>query len=203
MPDHKETADERRARHLGKGWIGVDFDGTIAEYHDWVKWDSFGKPIPAMITRIKGWIAQGHEVRIVTARVGLPIIYWDGKPCPDGSRRNTCKVSGELFSSLEMTEAIRAYCVQHIGCPLKVQNYKDVDMIELWDDRAIQVEANTGRALVDEQEAELAALRGKAFAGGVPVDAISTKTFTTDGSKVISDKPTIFELYDQDCIPGN
>jgi hypothetical protein len=34
-------------------------------------------------------------------------------------------------------------------------------MIELWDDRAIQVEPNTGRTVFDEFEAEAVALRGK------------------------------------------
>jgi hypothetical protein len=159
----KETADERRRRHLGKGWIGIDFDGTLAEYFEWEKWDLLGKPIPAMVNRVKDWIAEGHEVRIVTARVGLPWIDWKGEAVPRSAAQHTCKVSGEPWSDLGMIRAIQRWCVEHIGCPLKVQNYKDVDMIELWDDRAIQVVANTGRTLSEEYEAEINALNGKAF----------------------------------------
>lgn len=161
----KETLDERRRRHIGKGYIGVDFDGTLFEYFEWTTWNAFGKPIPLMINRVKDWISEGHEVRIFTARIGLPILDWQGKPFHNAIRKNVCQVSAKLYSDLMMAEAIALHCEKHIGCPLKVQNWKDVDMIEYWDDRAIQVEANTGRALVDEQEAELAALRGKAFVG--------------------------------------
>lgn len=35
-------------------------------------------------------------------------------------------------------------------------------MTELWDDRAVQVVANTGQTLSDEHEAVVAALRGRA-----------------------------------------
>ena len=50
-----------------RGWIGVDLDGTLAEYHGWN--GSIGKPIAPMVDRVKRWLAEGVEVRIMTARV--------------------------------------------------------------------------------------------------------------------------------------
>jgi hypothetical protein len=62
-----------------------------------------------------------------------------------------------------MVHAVQHHCLKH-GLPaLPVQCYKDVGMIELWDDRAMQVVPNTGQTLGDAHEAELSALRGKAF----------------------------------------
>ncbi|KKL79828.1 hypothetical protein LCGC14_2010920 [marine sediment metagenome] len=51
-----------------EGWIGTDLDGTLAEYHGWDD-GKIGKAIPKMLERVKKWIADGQEVRIVTARV--------------------------------------------------------------------------------------------------------------------------------------
>ena len=42
---------------------------------------------------------------------------------------------------------IKRWCKQHIGRELEVTNVKDFGMIELWDDRAIQVKKNTGRII--------------------------------------------------------
>ena len=51
----------------GKGWIGVDLDGTLAFYQGWNE-GKIGDPVPVMLARVKGWLAEGVEVRIVTAR---------------------------------------------------------------------------------------------------------------------------------------
>lgn len=50
-------------------WIGVDLDGTLAYYDGWKGEHHIGDPIPEMLDRVKGWLEQGYEVRIVTARV--------------------------------------------------------------------------------------------------------------------------------------
>lgn len=102
------------------GWIGVDLDGTLAVYGKWAG-GSIGEPVPAMVERVRGWLAQGVEVRIFTARVS------DGDP--------------------KTVEEIQAWCAQHIGRALPVTNVKDYAMHELWDDRAVQVEKNTGRPI--------------------------------------------------------
>lgn len=51
-----------------KGWIGVDLDGTLAHYDGWKGPEHIGAPIPAMVERVKAWLAEGKEVRISTAR---------------------------------------------------------------------------------------------------------------------------------------
>jgi hypothetical protein len=149
------------------GWIGVDFDGTLFTFEGdtWVKWNVFGAPIKPMIERVLLWCAAGVPVRIVTARIGLPI---NARNDPDDlymSQRltNRCVVSGGLYSDAMMQEALQDHMVHH-GLPLlPVQCYKGGKMIEFWDDRAIQVVPNTGRTLAEEHEAEMSALRGKQF----------------------------------------
>jgi hypothetical protein len=104
------------------GWIGVDLDGTLAEYTGWKGPGQIGKPVPAMVERVKRWLADGRDVRIMTARV-----------------------SGVVVSTVNSErEAIRAWCQQHLGRELPVTNVKDHAMEELWDDRAVEVRRNTG-----------------------------------------------------------
>ena len=116
------------------GWIGVDLDGTLAEYDHWRGEDHIGAPIKPMVDRVKRWIAEGKEVRIVTARSFHPQMIEHGFHVSSMSRK-------------EATDAIKAWWVEHIGQELPIQCFKDYGMIELWDDRAKQVIPNTGIAL--------------------------------------------------------
>ncbi len=100
------------------GWIGVDLDRTLAHYDTWVNETHIGEPILPMVERIQEWLAQGIEVKIVTARV---------------SRHE-----------VGVVRAIEDWCIKHIGQALPITNAKDWNMIELWDDRAVQVIPNTG-----------------------------------------------------------
>ncbi len=100
------------------GWIGVDFDGTLAEYEGWKGDFTFGRPIPKMVERVRKWCGEGITVKIFTARA------YGNEP--------------------EIIKAIQDWCEEHIGWRLEVTNVKDYSMIELWDDRAIQVVHNTG-----------------------------------------------------------
>ena len=54
---------------MSEGWIGIDLDGTLAEYDGWKGVEHIGKPIPSMVERVKAWIIEGKDVRIFTARV--------------------------------------------------------------------------------------------------------------------------------------
>ena len=109
------------------GWIGVDLDGTLAIYDGWVAADHIGAPVPRMVQRVKAWLAEGRDVRIFTARVGhVPM----GEP-------------GRLDPEL-IRACIEAWCVVHIGQALPVTAEKDLHMVELWDDRCVQVVPNTG-----------------------------------------------------------
>jgi hypothetical protein len=104
------------------GWIGVDLDGTLAHYHGWKGAHHIGEPVGAMLFRVKKWLADGKEVRVFTARAGVP----------------------------EMIPAVEEWCERHIGVRLQVTNVKDFAMIELWDDRCVQVLPNTGLTVSSE-----------------------------------------------------
>lgn len=110
-------------------WIGTDFDGTLAFYDGWLGETTFGAPIPRMVKRIQNWLLAGIEVRIVTARVGIQ----------NGPH------SQETIGVAAITEAIEDWCEKYIGKRLPVTCSKDMGMIELWDDRVIQVIVNTGQ----------------------------------------------------------
>lgn len=112
---------------MGAGWIGVDLDGTLAYYDEWRGERHIGAPIEAMVERVRKWVADGVPVRIFTARV-----------CADGG--NECDVA-------EVRHVVEEWCRLHVGVELPVTNVKDYAMIELWDDRAVQVERNTGRRM--------------------------------------------------------
>ena len=105
-------------------WIGVDLDGTLAEYHGWKGMHHIGKPIKPMCDRVRAWLAEGIEVRVFTARVS------------GGYKEN-----GPLW---RVCEPIEAFCMQEFGVELRITNVKDFHMAELWDDRAVQVVFNTG-----------------------------------------------------------
>ena len=101
---------------MKKSWIGVDLDGTLAHYEGWVSADHIGKPIPKMMERVKRWLLEGKRVKIFTARCAMP--------------EQVIPISGWLREN---------------GLPdLEVTNVKDQWMVELWDDRCIQVVRNTG-----------------------------------------------------------
>lgn len=105
------------------GWIGVDLDGTLAYYDGWVSVEHIGEPVPAMLERVKAWLAEGREVRIFTARVG---------PQKD------------VNDAVRAREAIESWCQKHLGQVLPITATKDFAMVELWDDRCVQVVPNTG-----------------------------------------------------------
>lgn len=155
----------RRERLRHAGWIGVDLDGTCFTYHKWVGWNVFGEPIGPMIERIRRWLFEERDVRIVTARVGLPLFddTYSDKIRISTKPIKSCHVTGQMFSDRMMVNVIQDLTEHHVGARLPVQCYKDVNMIELWDDRAVQVVPNTGQTLTDAHEAELSALRGKTW----------------------------------------
>lgn len=107
---------------LNSGWVGFDLDGTLAKYDGWKGHQHIGAPIPNMIRLLKA-ISADYEVRIFTARA-----------------------SGEESSERSQSiQAIEAWCLKHIGRILPITCVKDYRMVTLYDDRAIQVEFNTGR----------------------------------------------------------
>jgi len=128
------------------GWIAVDLDGTLARYDGWRGEDHIGEPIVPMVARVKDWLREGRDVRIFTARVdGGEVAMAMGNP------------AGERFRDVTRVRGfIEAWCEKHLGRVLPVTNRKDYGMIELWDDRCVQVIPNTGLR-ADEVAAALAA----------------------------------------------
>jgi len=114
------------------GWIGVDLDGTLAHYDGPKGPDHIGAPIMAMVNRVKTWLAAGKAVKIFTARVGA-----QGGTSAEGN------TDDEAFAAKQRI-LISQWCQTHIGQALEVTATKDFAMIELWDDRAVQVVPNTG-----------------------------------------------------------
>lgn len=127
---------------MSDGWIGVDFDGTLAIDDGYVGPNHVGGPVWPMIHRVKGWLNAGTEVRIVTARVGC-----SGKDNGMGDKDDEAFVK-------KQRALLERWCVQYLGVALRITASKDFDMIELWDDRAIQVERNTGVVIGLKQSAE-------------------------------------------------
>jgi len=107
------------------GWIGVDWDGTIVE-HPKGDFKEF-TPIPRMVSRVKRWLDQGRDVRILTARVS-----------PESFGKKKIKKQKKL---------IQKACEKYFGYKLPVTAEKDHLMIALYDDRAHHVEKDTGRVV--------------------------------------------------------
>lgn len=114
------------------GWYGVDLDGTLSRWDQGSSINTIGEPLPRMVERVKGWLAQGFEVRIVTARVGKC-----GRSNDDGV------VDDEAFAKWQ-EGLVKQWCLEHLGQELEVTCSKDFRMIQLWDDRVVEVMTNTG-----------------------------------------------------------
>lgn len=115
---------QSRYKWTKDGWIGCDLDACLAEYHGW-DGGKIGKPIPKMLERVKKWIEEGQEVRIMTARAS---------------------------GSQEDIKAIEDWLEENGIGGLEITNEKDYEMLLLYDDRCVQVEKNTGRIIGEEPE---------------------------------------------------
>lgn len=101
------------------GWIGVDLDGTLAYYDHWRGIEHIGAPVMVMLRRVQFWLAEGRRVKIFTARAAEPAAL----------------------------PYIKIW-LHAVGLPdLEITNVKDMGMVELWDDRCVKVEQNTGRVV--------------------------------------------------------
>ena len=113
-----------------KSWIGVDLDGTLAEYHGWEGALTIGPPIPLMVEFVKDLLSKGKTVKIFTARIDEPR-RWD------------------------IEAAIADWCKTHLGVVLEIPNVKDKYCETIYDDRAVQVRKNTGELVLYTEEEKL------------------------------------------------
>ncbi|HTY88891.1 MAG TPA: hypothetical protein VMB80_15605 [Candidatus Acidoferrum sp.] len=115
----QKYTDNTQMQYGGSPWIGVDLDGTLARDLGSGRGDEIGSPIEPMLARVKRWIAEGRTVKIFTARASSP----------------------------RQVAAVKAWLAS-VGLPdLEVTNVKDQRMIELWDDRCVQVTTNLGEPI--------------------------------------------------------
>jgi hypothetical protein len=124
------------ARYL-EPWYGYDFDGTLAYWPpdgaDDVSVAYVGEPLWPTIERVKQRIAAGQNVKIFTARV-----WTDGTP----ERERDVMIARSVIS---------AFCLEYIGRILPITCEKDPACIEIEDDRARQIERNTGRRGINSE----------------------------------------------------
>jgi hypothetical protein len=103
-------------------WVGVDFDGTLArddaEGHFQPPYP-LGEPIPEMIAMVQSLLQAGVTVKVFSARASEPA----------------------------SVPIIQAWVEKHGLGRLEVTNQKDYDLIRFYDDRAIQVLPNQGKAV--------------------------------------------------------
>ena len=118
-----------RGQERRPGWIGVDLDGTLAEYHGWKGPEHIGPPIvhPSgilMTDVVRELVQLGYEVRIFTARACIE----------------------------SQIPPVQRWLKKHGLGDLQVTCTKDIGMIELWDDRCRQFIPNTGIAVENSVE---------------------------------------------------
>jgi hypothetical protein len=116
----QKYTDKTQVRYGGSPWIGVDLDGTLAHDSGNKRGNrglgEIGSPIMPMLNRLRKWIVEGKTVKIFTARASSP----------------------------KQVVMIKKWLASY-GLPdLEVTNVKDLRMIELWDDRCVQVMTNLG-----------------------------------------------------------
>jgi hypothetical protein len=116
--DHIDIRADQRLLGTKRASIAVDLDGTLA-HKDPGPFDpnEIGAPIPAMMERVKKWIADGEEVVIFTARA----------------------------ATKSNIPPVKAWLKEHGLGGLKVTCRKTYDIEEIYDDRAYRVERNTGK----------------------------------------------------------
>jgi hypothetical protein len=116
------------------GWIAVDLDGTLAYYDRHRGIGHIGEPIMPMVERVRKWLAEGEDVRIMTARIAS---------VEGGSEFREDEIQANY-------DAIEEWCMEQFGQVLPITCSKDYQMKILYDDRCRQVELNTGKLIGEE-----------------------------------------------------
>jgi hypothetical protein len=103
-------------------WVGFDLDGTLARTDNPGHFEPpypIGEPIPEMIALAQKILAAGVRVKIFTARA--------------------CE--------FENVAIVQQWTDKHGLGRLEVTNQKDYNMIRYYDDRAIQMQLNSGKSI--------------------------------------------------------
>ena len=106
------------------GWIGIDLDGTLANYEEGGSGNiPIGTIVPAMEAKVREYLAQGIKCKLFTARCGFP----------------------------DEIPKIEQWLAEHNLSELEITNIKDHGMKVLYDDRCAQVVVNTGMIIGSEK----------------------------------------------------
>jgi len=110
------------------GLIAVDLDGTLAEYHGWDE-GNIGRPIPYMKKKVEQWLKDDRRVCIFTARVS-----------GNDAHEQEPKIWDWLYDvfGVDLADKIE-----------KITATKTMDIIQIWDDRAVQVVPNAGISITE------------------------------------------------------
>lgn len=121
-------ADDMLSSYESYKWVGVDLDGTLADNSAHTSGlGAIGKPITKMCNRVKRMHKQGVMVKIFTARVS------------DVGEENKERLQAHIWK----------WCDKALGFHPEITNSKDGMMGTLYDDRAKQVQTNTGVVIED------------------------------------------------------
>ena len=145
----------------GQGWYGFDLDGTLAVYDHWRGIDHIGAPVAKTVRLMKRMHEDGLRVKILTARVSPRLC---GETHATGCKCGHCEdearkppiMQEQYFVELgedgvsvkrKASDYIRDWCADTLGFIPEITHEKDYLMLNLFDDRVVQVEPNTGRVL--------------------------------------------------------
>jgi 5-methylcytosine-specific restriction endonuclease McrA len=121
---------------LKRHWIGVDFDGCLQErlldkhYAD----DELGNPVQLMRERVLLWRKLAMDVRLFTARAS-------DHPC-----QGRTQADQDRYLAIQI-EILESWCLKYLGEKLPITCEKDNCAYEIWDDRSVSIERNTGKVL--------------------------------------------------------
>jgi len=122
--------------YLGDPWVGVDLDGTLAEYTGFKGIYHIGRPVMPMMERLQRWCEVGYRVE---DRNGLVIVtvkrfkIFTARVCQTDAAMNKRVV-------IVIQDWLEAYWLPR----LEVTARKDLACLEIWDDRCRRVASNEG-----------------------------------------------------------
>jgi hypothetical protein len=139
-----------KERKNNEPWYGFDLDGTLAEYHGWQGEDHIGAPVAPIVRLITAMHRAGLRVKVMTARVApkdeintFPNPYI--KECM--TIQDPPRQTWALKDRWTAREFIQEWCYRNLGFVPEITHEKDYHMLQLFDDRCVQIETNTGRLL--------------------------------------------------------
>jgi hypothetical protein len=115
----------------------TDFHQTLAQYdHETQHPEDFDNmaPVEKMVNRVKTWLANGEKVTIFSAAAN-PTNDWDGR----------------------IARGMGDWSEKHIGVRLPVTGIKEESFDDMWDDKAVALEPNTGKRLSKKPKKKAAA----------------------------------------------